>query len=57
MLFRSLALMILPSMIVGNELLILGCVVGGVAFWFFAHRHGQLRGLVDAKHSQTKGTV
>ena len=44
----GLALMVLPSMIVGNELLILGCVVSGVALWFFAHRHGQLRGLVDA---------
>ena len=44
----GLALMILPSMIVGNELLIMGCVVGAVAVWFFAHRHGQLRGLVDA---------
>jgi hypothetical protein len=44
----GLALIILPTLIVGNELLILGCVAAGVGLWFFAHRHGQLRGLVDA---------
>ncbi len=42
----GLALMVLPSMIVGNELLIMGCVLGVVAIWFFAYRHGNLRGLV-----------
>ena len=42
----GLALMVLPSMVVGNELLILGCVLGVVAVWFFAYRHGNLRGLV-----------
>ncbi len=44
----GIALMVLPTLIVGNELLILGCVGAGVGLWFFAHRHGQLRGLVDA---------
>jgi hypothetical protein len=44
----GLALMVLPSLIVGNELLILGGVGAGVGVWFVAHRHGQLRGLVDA---------
>jgi hypothetical protein len=44
----GLALMILPSLVVGNELLILGGVSAVVGVWFFAHRHGQLRGLVDA---------
>jgi hypothetical protein len=44
----GIALMILPSLIVGNELLILGGVGAAVGVWFFAHRHGQLRGLVDA---------
>jgi len=44
----GIALMILPSLIVGNELLILGGVGASVGVWFFAHRHGQLRGLVDA---------
>ena len=62
----GLALMVLPSMIVGNELLILGIVLGVVAVWFFAYRHGNLRGLVaaaqaelppPAKAVETKGTV
>ncbi len=44
----GVALMVLPSLVVGNELLILGCVAAAVGLWFFAHRHGQLRGLVDA---------
>jgi hypothetical protein len=44
----GLALIILPSLVVGNELLILGGVSAVVGVWFFAHRHGQLRGLVDA---------
>jgi hypothetical protein len=44
----GLALMVLPTLIVGNELLILGGVGAAVGVWFFAHRHGQLRGLVDA---------
>jgi hypothetical protein len=44
----GLALMVLPTLIVGNELLILAGVASAVGLWFFAHRHGQLRGLVDA---------
>jgi hypothetical protein len=44
----GVALMVLPSLVVGNELLILGGVGAAVGVWFFAHRHGQLRGLVDA---------
>ena len=44
----GIALMEPLSLIVGNELLILGSVGGEVGVWFFAHRHGQLRGLVDA---------
>jgi hypothetical protein len=51
----GVALMVLPSLIVGNELLILAGVAAAVGLWFFAHRHGQLRGLVDAGNSnQTK---
>ena len=42
----GVALMVLPSLIVGNELLILGGVGWRWAAWFLAHRHGQLRGLV-----------
>jgi hypothetical protein len=44
----GLALMVLPSLIVGNELLILGGVGVAVGGWFLAHRHGQLRGIVAA---------
>jgi len=44
----AVALMILPSLVVGNELLILAGVAAVVACGFFAHRHGQLRGLLDA---------
>ncbi|MCU0783081.1 MAG: hypothetical protein MUF81_03355 [Verrucomicrobia bacterium] len=44
----GLALMVLPTLLVGNELVILAVVLMGVGGWFLAHRHGQLRGLVDA---------
>ena len=44
----GVALMVLPSLIVGNELLILGGVGVAVGGWFLAHRHGQLRGVVAA---------
>src|SRR3954471_6283208 len=44
----GVALMVLPSLIVGNELLILGGVALAVGGWFLAHRHGQLRGFVNA---------
>jgi hypothetical protein len=42
----GVALMVLPSMVVGNELLILGVVGIAVGGWFLAHRHGVLRGTV-----------
>ena len=44
----GLALMILPTLIVGNELLIIGGVGVAVGGWFLAHRHGKLQGFVDA---------
>ena len=44
----GLALMVLPSLVVGNELLILGGVAVLVGGWFLAHRYGRLRGFVDA---------
>ncbi len=44
----GLALMVLPTLIVGNELLILGGVALGVGAWFLAHRHGQLLGQLTA---------
>ena len=50
----GIALMILPSLIVGNELLILAGVAAAVGLWFFAHRHGQLRGLVDSAKADLK---
>ena len=53
----GLTLMVLPSLIVGNELLILGVVVLAVGAWFLAHRHGQLRGVLAASTgSQSVGT-
>ncbi|MCX6930770.1 MAG: DUF308 domain-containing protein [Verrucomicrobia bacterium] len=44
----GVALMVLPTLVVGNELLILGAVALAVGGWFLAHRHGQLRGQVAA---------
>lgn len=44
----GLALMVLPTLVVGNELLILAGVAAAVGLWFLAHRHGRLRGFVDA---------
>jgi len=48
----GLALMVLPTLVVGHELLILGAVGLGVAGWFLAHRHGKLQGLVDASRNE-----
>ena len=44
----GLVLMVLPTMIVGNELLILAGVALAVGGWFIAHRYGRMRGFVDA---------
>ena len=55
LMFGGLALMVLPSLIVGNELLILVGVAVAVGGWFLAHRHGQLHGIVAATAAdQTK---
>ena len=40
----GLALVSLPSLIVGHELLIFGAVALAVGAWFLAHRHGRLHG-------------
>ena len=40
----GLALIVLPSLVVGHEILILVAGVGAAAGWFFVHRHGHLRG-------------
>ena len=58
----GVALIVLPTMVVGNELLILGVVALVVGSWFLAHRHGQLSGLVaastaSAPASSTTGTA
>ncbi len=45
----GVALMILPTLVVGNELLILGGVAVSVGGWFLAHRHGQARGRLNDK--------
>jgi hypothetical protein len=47
----GLALIVLPTLIVGNELLILGGVGFAVTAWFLAHRHGRLQGFVDANRN------
>ena len=52
-LLGGLALMILPTLVVGNELLILGTVSLVVAAWFLAHRHGRLRGLLSSPSGLT----
>ena len=54
--FQTQRVMVLPSLIVGNELLILGGVAVAVGGWFLAHRHGQLRGAVEMSR-QDSGTA
>ncbi len=44
----GVALIVLPSLIVGNELLLLGGVGLAVGGGFLAHHHSQLRGTVTA---------
>lgn len=43
----GLALIILPTFVVGNELLILAVALGGAALYFFANRHGKARGALE----------
>lgn len=43
----GLALIFLPSLLVGHELLILGVAAGGAGLYWFAHRHGSLQGIVN----------
>lgn len=43
----GLALIILPSMIVGNEVLILCIAAGAVGLYWWAHRYGKLRATVE----------
>ena len=53
----GIALMVLPSLIVGNELLILCGVGAAVVVWFLAYRHGQLRGLVDSVKADSENLL
>jgi len=53
----GVALMVLPTLIVGNELLILGGVAAVVGMWFLGHRHGQLRGAVESSKNGATGSV
>jgi hypothetical protein len=55
MMLGGVTLMALPSLLVGNELLILGGVAVGVGAWFLAHRHGHLSGMVTASSPKAKG--
>jgi hypothetical protein len=50
----GVALTVLPTMVVGNEPLILGVVTLAVGGWFLAHRHGELRGIVAAANGKPK---
>jgi hypothetical protein len=51
----GILLTVLPSLIIGNETLILGAVGLAVGAWFLAHRHGQLRGALET-HQNLKTT-
>lgn len=44
----GLALIVLPSLIVGNEILILCVALGASGLYWFSHRHGGLRGQLKA---------
>ncbi len=44
----GLAMIVLPTLIVGNELVILGVGLGAALLYWFSHRHGKLQGIVDA---------
>jgi hypothetical protein len=45
----GVALIILPSLIVGHEVLILSVGAGAVLVYWFAHHHGKLRGQLNSK--------
>jgi hypothetical protein len=49
----GVALMVLPSLVVGNEFWILAGVAAAVGLWFVGHRHGRLQGFIDANNNGT----
>src|SRR6266699_6689499 len=44
----GVALIILPSLLIGNELLIFAGVALAIGVWFLAHRHGRVHGELSA---------
>ena len=44
----GLAMIVLPTLIVGNEIVILGVGLGAAVLYWFSMRHGKLQGIVDA---------
>lgn len=44
----GLALIVLPSLLVGHELLILAVAGGAAGLYWFAHRHGSLKGALES---------
>lgn len=44
----GLVLIILPTLVVGNEILIMGVAMGALLLYWFSHRHGKLQGIIDA---------
>lgn len=53
----GLALIVLPSLLVGHELLILGVSAGAAAFWFFAHRHGGVQAELKLLKDQAAAAI
>jgi hypothetical protein len=49
--------MILPTLLVGKELLILGGVGVAVGGWFLAHRYGRMRSFIDANQNSVDDHV
>ena len=49
----GIALITLPTLVVGHELLILATVALAVSAWFLAHRHGHLRGQLAQSSSSS----
>lgn len=43
----GLAMIVLPSLVVGNEVLIMAVGLGAAGLYWFSHRHGKLQGVVD----------
>lgn len=44
----GLALIVLPTMLVGNELLIFGGVASAIVLWYMAIRYGKVKGALNA---------